>query len=90
MRSDLRAGSVSDGCFYRRLRWYIVFIHSMPTGNWAVEDVAEWRTRPFYAWTLGVRPEVEVRLLSTFLSSNSHLNALRIHQLEQESHRLDT
>jgi hypothetical protein len=24
----------------RRLRWYILFIHSMPIGNWAVEDEA--------------------------------------------------
>ena len=35
----------------RRLRWYIVFIHSMPTCIWAVEDEADMRTRPFYAWT---------------------------------------
>src|SRR3954454_1667712 len=33
------------------LRWYIGFIHSMPTCNWAVEDAAEGGTRPFYAWT---------------------------------------
>ena len=39
-------------------------------------------TRPFYAWTFRVRPEVWVRLVSTFLSLNSHLNALRIHQIE--------
>src|SRR5476651_2179454 len=45
-------------------------------------------TRPFYAGTFRVRPEVWVRLISTFLSSNSHLNALRIHQLEQEGRRL--
>jgi hypothetical protein len=25
---------------HRRLRWYILFIHSMPIGNWAVEDEA--------------------------------------------------
>jgi hypothetical protein len=25
-----------------RWRWYIVFIHSMPICNWAVEDEAEW------------------------------------------------
>jgi hypothetical protein len=29
----------------------IVFIHSMPTGNWAVEDEAKARTRPSHAWT---------------------------------------
>ena len=36
----------------QRSRWYIVFIHAMPTGHWAVEDEAEARTRPFYAGTL--------------------------------------
>ena len=56
----------------------------MPTSNWAVEHEAKAGTRPFDAWICLIRPGVWVRLVATFLSSHSHLNALRIHQLEQE------
>lgn len=41
-RGDGRTQAPARGQASRRWRWYIIFIHATPTGNWAVEDEAEW------------------------------------------------
>src|SRR5262245_34257838 len=84
----VRAGSVSDGPTTKNPSLTLVYwfypLYAFSKTGCGRPKLRGGRDR-LTQGPLGVRPEVWVRLLWTFLSSHSHLNALRIHQPEQES-----